>query len=69
MLTPEEKNRAIEVMHEYLTAPRNPDGRSPLEIETEFDRNRVRLIEDELRPLVVLPARVEQYLKKMGFHS
>jgi hypothetical protein len=52
MLTPEQKYRAVEVMREYLAAPKNPDGRSPLETQAELDRNRVRLIDGELKPLV-----------------
>ena len=52
MLTPEQRNRAIEVMREYLAAPRNPDGRTPLETQAELDLSRVRLIDGELRPLV-----------------
>ncbi len=52
MLTSEQKNRAVEVMREYLTAPRNPDRQSPLDVHAELDRNRVQLIEGELRPLV-----------------
>jgi hypothetical protein len=52
MLTPEQRNRAIEVMQEFLTAPRNADGRTPLESDTELDMNRVRMIDAELKPLV-----------------
>src|SRR4051794_10665008 len=52
MLTPEQRNRALEVMREYLAAPRNPDGCTPLETQAELDLNRVRLIDGELKPLV-----------------
>ena len=52
MLTSEQKNRAAEAMREYLTAPRNPDGRTPLDVQAELDRDRVQLIDRELRPLV-----------------
>ena len=40
-------------MREYPAAPKNPDGRSPFETQAERDRKRVRLIEDELKPLTV----------------
>jgi len=43
---------ALEVMRAYLEAPANRDGRTPLEIETEGDQDRVRLIETELKPLL-----------------
>jgi hypothetical protein len=52
MLTPEQSNRAVEVMREYLAAPPNPDGRTPLQTQTELDQDRVKLIENELQPLV-----------------
>lgn len=52
MLTPEQRNRAVEVMREYLAAPRNPDGVSPVEVQTRMDIDRIRLIEGELKPLV-----------------
>ncbi|MDG3008311.1 restriction endonuclease FokI C-terminal domain-containing protein [Paludisphaera mucosa] len=52
MLTPEQSNRAVEVMREYLSAPRNPDGRTPLETQGGRDLKRARLIDAELKPLV-----------------
>jgi hypothetical protein len=39
-------------MRAFLTAPKNPDGRSPVEDDTELDQKRVRLIETELKPLL-----------------
>lgn len=44
--------RALEVVRAYLTAPKNPDGRTPMEVQTERDQQRVRLIESELKPLL-----------------
>jgi len=43
---------ALAVVRAYLTAPKNPDGRTPIEVQTERDRERVRLIETELKPLL-----------------
>lgn len=44
--------RAVEVMNEYLLAPRGPEGKTPMEISEELDRNRAKLIESELKPLL-----------------
>src|SRR5260370_17166421 len=43
---------ALEVVRAYLTAIKNPDGRTAMEVQTERDRERVRLIENELKPLL-----------------
>ncbi len=43
---------ALEVVRAYLTAPKNPDGRTPMEVQTERDEHRARLIEHELKPLL-----------------
>ena len=43
---------ALEVVRAYLTALKNPDGRTPIEVQTERDQQRVRLIEGELKPLL-----------------
>jgi hypothetical protein len=43
---------ALQLMHAYLAAPKNPDGRTPMEVQTERDQLRVRLIESELKPLL-----------------
>ena len=39
-LNPEQCSRAIEVMREYLSAPANPDGRTPCEANVELDQKR-----------------------------
>ena len=44
--------RAVEVMNEFLSAPDGPDGKTPVELDTELDTNRVKLIENELKPLL-----------------
>lgn len=51
-LTHDQRQRALEVMKEYLAAPKNPDGRTPLEEETELDRNREGIIDQQLKPLL-----------------
>jgi hypothetical protein len=51
-LSTEQVQRAVEVMQAYLAAPKNPDGRTPMEVQAERDRLRVSLIEGELIPLV-----------------
>ena len=39
-------------MNEYLTAPRGPEGKTPVELNVELDGNRVKLIENTLKPLL-----------------
>ncbi len=51
-LSPDQVQRAIEVMRAYLAAPKNPDGQTPVEVQTERDQQRVSLIESELKPLL-----------------
>src|ERR1017187_10115521 len=48
----QQRKRAVEVMNEFLVAPRGPDGKTPVELDTELDTNRVKLIENELKPLL-----------------
>jgi len=43
---------ALEVVRAYLSAPKDPNGRTMIEVESEWDQQRVRLIESELKPLV-----------------
>ena len=51
-LSAEQERRAVEVMHEYLNAPPNPDGRTPWEVQTARDEARRQLIAQELKPLL-----------------
>jgi len=51
-LTAEQRTRAVEAMRAYLSAPNNPDGRTPLETQRERDQRRAQLIDSELKPLV-----------------
>jgi len=39
-------------MQEYLSAPRGPEGKTPVEAGAELDADRVKLIEAELKPLL-----------------
>jgi len=52
LLKPEQIQSALEVMHAYLTAPKNPDGRTPMKVQKERDDQRILLIENELKPLL-----------------
>ena len=51
-LTPEQRDRVIEVMQEYLSAPPNRDGKTPVDLNAELDANRVSLIDGELQSLL-----------------
>ncbi len=52
VLSNDQIQRAVAVMKDYLAAPKNPDGRTPMEVQTERDKHRVRLIDAELKPLL-----------------
>jgi hypothetical protein len=53
LLNEQQAQRALEVMREYLNAPRNAeDGLTPREAESALDRKRIELIAKELRPLL-----------------
>jgi hypothetical protein len=43
---------ALEAMRAFLAAPKSPDGRTPIDDDTELDQERVQLIETELKPLL-----------------
>lgn len=51
-LTPDQIRRAIEALNEYLAAPPTADGRTRLESDDEWDRQRVEIIENEILPLL-----------------
>ena len=51
-LTSELREIALAALDAYLDAPPTPDGRSPVEIETELDGKRVEVIENTLKPLL-----------------
>jgi hypothetical protein len=48
----QQRKRAIEVMNEYFSAPPGPEGKTPVELSAELDANRVKLIENELKPFL-----------------
>lgn len=52
LLTQQQRDRAVDAMREYLAAPRNPDGRTPHDVQRERDERRVEHIEGALKPLV-----------------
>ena len=52
ILNEQQRKRAVEVMNEYLSAPRGPEGKTPVEASTEWDAKRAKLIEAELKPLL-----------------
>ncbi|MGA3306298.1 MAG: hypothetical protein ABSC26_09880 [Stellaceae bacterium] len=51
-LSPELKEIALEALNAYLYAPVASDGKTPIQIEAEWDRERIEIIEKKLRPLV-----------------
>src|SRR5262245_37094741 len=51
-LSPEQVARAIEVMKEYLHAPPAADSKTPRQRSEEGDKDRGKLIDGQLRPLV-----------------
>lgn len=50
-LSKEQKDRAIQLMQEYLAA-KNPDGTTPLQVQSDRDQKRRELIKKSLRPLL-----------------
>lgn len=51
LLSTEQIDQAIKVMREYLAA-KNPDGTTPLQVQTERDKRRIELIEGQLGELL-----------------
>jgi hypothetical protein len=52
LLDSNQTESALEVMRAHFAAPKNPDGRTPIEVQTQRDQERVRLIESELKPML-----------------
>jgi len=48
----QQKNRALEVLREYLDAPKGASGLTRAEESAKFVPERIQLIEDQLKPLV-----------------
>jgi hypothetical protein len=52
ILNEQQSSRAVEVMQEYLSAPAGQDGKTPAQRSAEVDKNRIRVIESDLKPLL-----------------
>jgi hypothetical protein len=52
LLSNEQIQRTLELVRDYLNAPKNPDGRTPIEVQTDRDKERVSIIEGQLKPLL-----------------
>jgi len=53
LLNEQQRNRAVEVMKEYLSAPLGQDGKTRVESSAELDMERIKTIEDDLKPLLL----------------
>jgi hypothetical protein len=53
ILNQQQRERAMELMQQYLHAPPNHEGKTPTEAGTSWDENRVVAIEQTLQPLVL----------------
>lgn len=53
LLNEQQCNRAIEVMKEYLSAALGQDGNTPIESSAKLDIERIKTIENELKPLLL----------------
>lgn len=52
LLNEQQQQRALEAMREFLTAPCDPDGQTPFQAGEACDQERVRIIEQDLKPLL-----------------
>lgn len=52
ILNDQQSQRAVEVMNEYLSAPRGLERKTPAEISADLDQKRAELIESDLKPLL-----------------
>jgi hypothetical protein len=52
MLNDQQKQIALEIMEEFLSGSANPDGLTPEEGGIAWDRERVKVINNELMPLI-----------------
>jgi hypothetical protein len=53
LLNEQQCNRAVEVMNEYLSAPLGQDGKTPIESSAKVDVERIKTIENDLKPLLL----------------
>ena len=52
LLNPEQHRTAIEAMRTYLAAPKSAEGKTPTEADADLDAERVKIIEQEVKPLL-----------------
>jgi hypothetical protein len=52
LLNPEQRRIAIEAMRAYLAAPMNAEGQTPPKASTDLDAERVKLIDQQIKPLI-----------------
>lgn len=52
LLNEQQRQRAKEIMREYMSAPPGSDGKTPVENSNILDKKRITLIENELKPLL-----------------
>ncbi len=53
LLNEQQRKRAKEIMKEYISAPPGSDGKTPVEIEILCDQERITVIENKLKPLLL----------------
>jgi hypothetical protein len=51
-LNADQIRRAIELLHEWLAAPKASDGQTPVERQAQLDRDRAVVIDQQLKPLL-----------------
>lgn len=51
-LNPQQFRQAVEIMRAYLSAPKDDEGQTVVEIEADLNNRRVSVIDNELRPLL-----------------
>jgi hypothetical protein len=52
LLNEHQRQRALEAMREFLSAPPGSDGHTPIQAGEDWDQERVRVIEQDLKPLL-----------------
>jgi len=52
LLNEHQWQRALDAMREFLSAPAGPDGQLPIQAGDDWDQERVRIIEKDLKPLL-----------------
>jgi hypothetical protein len=52
LLNEQQQQRAVDALREFLAAPSGPDGQTPFQAGQTCDQERVRIIEQDLKPLL-----------------